>query len=124
MAFGVGAKGTRIAEGTIYEKLRGLQAKGIIEILDVTRSGTRIRLRPPMPIPGIVPTPDSLAEIEIETLDFFNIPKFRQAIFERESWRCFYCLRRLDAENSLLEHVVSAPLGERLPQSCRGMSRL
>ena len=33
-------------------------------------------------------------------------------ILEREEWRCFYCLAKLDENNHVIEHVVSRPEGD------------
>lgn len=73
LAFGVGAKGTRIAEGTIYEKLRGLQSKGCVEVIDTLRRGTQLKIKVPTEIPGLIPSPELLAIPNIEALDFFNL---------------------------------------------------
>lgn len=105
------AKGTRIAEGTIYEKLRSLASKGCVELLDVTRRGTRLRLRLPAEIPGVIPAIDDLPVQDIEIADFFTEPRMRTAIFERDGWRCFYCLKHLDSSNGVVEHIVSRPHG-------------
>ncbi|MBV9971946.1 MAG: HNH endonuclease [Candidatus Eremiobacteraeota bacterium] len=112
LAFGVGAKGTRIAEGTIYEKLRGLQSKGCVEVIDTLRRGTQLKIKVPTEIPGLIPSPELLAIPDIEALDFFNEASLRTAIFDREDWKCFYCFRQLGDGNSLLEHIVSRPLGD------------
>ncbi|HET7813667.1 MAG TPA: HNH endonuclease, partial [Candidatus Baltobacteraceae bacterium] len=110
MAFGVGAKSTRIAEGTIYAKLRSLENKGYIELRDVTRAGTLIHLRLPSEIPGLV-REQVREEIAIENLDFFSTPALRNTIFERDGWKCAYCLRRLTAGNAVLDHILSRPAG-------------
>jgi 5-methylcytosine-specific restriction endonuclease McrA len=49
--------------------------------------------------------------ISIEEMDFFNLPAYRHAILRREEGRCFYCLRAINAENYVIEHVVSRPNG-------------
>ncbi|MEW6441156.1 MAG: HNH endonuclease [bacterium] len=42
----------------------------------------------------------------------------------REGHRCFYCLRQLNRENYVIEHVVSRPLGgngyRNVVAACRG----
>lgn len=111
MAFGVGAKNTRIAEGTIYGKLRSLEQKGFIELRDVTRAGTRIHLRLPSEIPGLVRRALE-EEPEIETLDFYSSAALRDAIFKRDHWKCAYCLRKLSSDNAVLDHITSRPAGE------------
>jgi len=107
MAFGVGAVGTRIAEGTMYEKLRSLESKGVIKILSSERTGTRVRLIPPQDIPGLIPAIQPETKLTLEQLDFFSVPENRQLILERERRRCFHCLVGLTDDNYVLDHVES-----------------
>lgn len=50
--------------------------------------------------------------IDLEALGFFAVPENRKLILEREGWRCFYCLAKLDENNNVIEHVVSRPEGD------------
>ncbi len=111
MSFGVGAKGTRIAEGTCYEKLRSLVDKGCLEILDTVRDGTKIRVKLPAEIPGVIPAHQQVAALSLEDMDFFNVSENRVAILRREGNQCFYCLRSVDSSNYVIEHVTSRPDG-------------
>lgn len=111
MATGMGEKGKPMAEGTCYEKLRSLQTKGCLEIVTVERRGSRIRLRLPSEIPGVVATPAVASPIALEDMDFFSVEKNRSLILLREGHKCFYCLRSLTADNHVIEHVVSRPFG-------------
>jgi 5-methylcytosine-specific restriction endonuclease McrA len=95
MAFGIGEAGKPMSEGTCYEKLRSLEKKGCLDILSTERAGTRVRLRLPDEIAGVVPTE----------------PPDRVLLLEREGHRCFYCLRQLDGQNHVVEHVRSRPNG-------------
>jgi hypothetical protein len=47
----------------------------------------------------------------IEDLDFFDVPENRLAILVREHHRCFYCLRAVNGDNYVIEHVLSRPNG-------------
>ena len=74
-------------------------------------TGARIRLVLPAEIPGVVLAgdlgpPDTAAE------DFFEVVENRTRILIREGRRCFYCLRHLTADNYVIEHVVSRPVGD------------
>lgn len=111
MSFGIGEKGKPMAEHTCYEKLRSLQSKGCIDILDITRDGTKIRLKLPSEIADVVPTEPEAAPLSLEEMDFFDVPENRLAILRREGNQCFYCLRALDASNYVIEHVTSRPDG-------------
>lgn len=106
MSLGIGEKGKPMAEGTCYEKLRSLQKKGCLEILDVVRQGTRIKLYLPSEIPGLIPAQRLTPPRSLEDMDFFNVPENRAAILKREGSKCFYCLRSIDASNYVIEHVV------------------
>lgn len=111
MACGVGEKGKPMSENTAYEKLRSLAEKGCITILDSTREGRKIRLYLPSEISGVIVPEASVAPPDIETEDFFNDEGNRDRILMREEHRCFYCLRQLNGENYVIEHVVSRPTG-------------
>ena len=111
MATGIGEKGKPMAEGTCYEKLRSLQCKGCLEIVSVERMGSRIRLRLPHEIPGVVVEPPEQAVVNLEDMDFFTDETNRELILAREGYKCFYCLRTLNKENQVIEHVISRPVG-------------
>ena len=111
MATGVGEKGKPMAENTCYEKLRSLQDKGCLEVVTVERNGSRVRLRLPHEIPGVVIQPPEQAVVSLEDMDFFTDGPNRKLILAREGHKCFYCLRTLKQENHVIEHVVSRPTG-------------
>jgi hypothetical protein len=112
MAFGIGEKGKPMSEGTCYEKLHSLQAKGCIKIVGTERDGTRLRLLLPSEIEGLIPDPPVQATLSIEELDFFSHEDNRRAILARESHQCFYCGRTLTTQNYVIEHVISRPQGD------------
>jgi hypothetical protein len=111
MAFGVGEKGKPMSEHTCYEKLRSLQEKGCVAILSTERSGTKLRVLLPAEVPGVVPAADQRRELSLEDLDFFTVREHRLAILEREGKACFYCQRKLEPTNFVVEHVESRPNG-------------
>ena len=112
MAFGIGEAGKPMSEATCYEKLRSLQGKGCLKILSTERAGTRVRLLLPDEVPGVIPTHAPPAATDPDTLDFFSIPQNRLLLLEREGHRCFYCLRELNGDNHVIEHVRSRPEGD------------
>ena len=111
MATGVGEKGKPMAQNTCYEKLRSLQAKGCLEIVTVERNGSRIRLRLPSEIQGIMPSTEVPITIGLDDMDFYAVAANRSLILAREGSKCFYCLRALNVDNHVIEHVVSRPAG-------------
>lgn len=112
MACGIGEKGKPMSENTAYEKLRSLEEKGCISILDSTRGGRKIRPYLPSEIPGVIVPEASVPPLDIEAEDFFNVAENRDRILMREQHLCFYCLRQLDGENYVIEHIVSRPAGD------------
>lgn len=112
MACGIGEKGKPMSEKTAYDKLQPLQKKGCIVVLDSQRDGRRIRLMLPSEIPGVVATGNLPRSPDPEAEDFFEVEENRTRILVREGRRCFYCLRQLIAENYVIEHVVSRPVGD------------
>lgn len=112
MAYGVGAKGTPMADRTAYGKLKSLQAKGCIQIVASERNGTRIRVNLPSEIPGAIPDEVTPTPPNLETMDYFSVTENRSQILEREGHRCFYCICSLDSSNHVIEHVISRPAGD------------
>lgn len=112
MAFGIGKAGTAPSEGVIYDKLKSLEAKGCLKVLSSERSGTRILVVPPQDIAGLIPPPAQVAPLDIDKLDFFSVTENRRLIVEREGNKCFYCLAALNANNYVIEHVLSRPEGD------------
>jgi HNH endonuclease len=111
MACGIGEKGKPMSENTAYEKLRSLEEKRCIVILDSTREGRKIRLSLPSEIAGVVVPDAPIVAPDIEAQDFFEVEENRTRIVMREEHRCFYCLRQLNGENYVIEHVLSRPAG-------------
>ena len=112
LAFGVGVRGTPMSEHVIYDKLGSLQGKRCVEILGSERTGTRLRLFLPNEIPGLVRLASVEEPVDLEAIDFFSVPDHREAILRREGHRCFYCLRNVDDQTYVIEHVISRPEGD------------
>lgn len=112
LAFGTGKAGTPPSEGVVYEKLRGLEQKGCVKVLSSERAGTRLEVFLPSEIPGLLPVSTPVSDVALEDQDFFSVPENRTLILEREEWRCFYCLAKLDENNHVIEHVISRPEGD------------
>jgi hypothetical protein len=111
MACGVGEHGKPMAENTAYKKLQSLEIKGFVKILGSERSGQRIKLFLPHEIKGIIPEIIEDKKLDLEEMDFFEFDENRKIILEREGWRCFYCMCKLNNNNFVMEHVVSRPNG-------------
>lgn len=112
MAMGIGKAGTPMAEGRCREKLKSLAEKGCVDIRGTVHNGTRIHLKLPNEIQGVISLEEEPTAISVEEMDFFEVSENRQMILEREEHKCFYCLRKLNNENLVIEHVVSRPSGD------------
>jgi 5-methylcytosine-specific restriction endonuclease McrA len=111
MASGIGTRGHAMSESTCYEKLDSLVGKGLVERLSTDQRGTRLRLRLPSEVPGLIPATADIVPVDLEQIDFFGIAAHRPLILEREGHRCFYCTRKIDDRNYVIEHVQSRPEG-------------
>ena len=112
MACGIGEHGKPMSENTAYVKLRSLETKGALSILRTEHTGRLIRLHLPNEIPGLIPGPEEATRIDVEAMDFFEVPENRLLILKRENYRCFYTLEKLDEKNFVIDHVVSRPNGD------------
>jgi hypothetical protein len=111
IATGIGEGGKPMSESSAYKRLKSLEQKGCITVVQTEHKGTRIRLHVPSEIAGIVPpVPATPEDIDIEEIDFFD-PENRLAILKREEYRCFYTLKKIDANSFVVDHVVSRPDG-------------
>lgn len=112
IALGKGATGARMSERTSYEKIRSLEAKGCLRLIGTERTGTRIQLRLPSEIEGLIPAPKLETNVNPDEIDFFVNPKHRELILHREGGKCSYCARMLNSSNYVIEHVSSRPAGD------------
>lgn len=112
MALGIGAQGTAMADKTCYEKLRSLEVKGCLRLLGTERNGTRIHLRLPSELEGLIPVTELETKVSLGEMDFFVNPQHRELILLREGGKCFYCARVLNSSNYVIEHVASRPAGD------------
>jgi len=86
-------------------RLRSLQEKRVIEVINTGWAGTRIKVFLPEEIPGALAEETASTAPDIESIDFYKDTKYRPAIFERENGRCFYCRRTLTDEDAGLDHA-------------------
>lgn len=104
---GKGRKGAaELARNNIPKKLRSLETKGAIEILERTRDGTVVRVILPRAIPGLIRVGADSTLTDLTGVDFFSAAENRQRILQRDGCRCRYCLRELNAENFSIDHIV------------------
>ena len=110
LATGIGEGGKPMSETTARKKIRSLEEKGAVRVVDVTHRGTVFQVRLPAEM-GIVPADEGTDELDIDALDFFSDPDCRVTILEREQRRCFYTLVELNEDNFVIDHVVARSEG-------------
>lgn len=123
LATGIGESGKPMSESTAYSKLASLQAKGYITTVRTNHTGRVLRLHLPWEIPNLISAPVPVPEVDLETMDFFEVPENRALLLKREGGRCFYTLQQLDEDNFIVEHVVSRPDGNNSYRNCVAASR-
>ena len=101
------AQALAVAESSAREDIRSLNDKGCIRIEDRSRQGHLVRVLLPEEIEGVIPAAASAPAVDLEQLDFFNGRRFVNALLDRESHRCFYCLKSIRADSCELDHAVS-----------------
>ncbi len=123
MALGMGTANTPMSEGSAYQKLRSLESKNCLQIVRTTHAGRLLKLYLPSEIPGVIPSPSIAPSITLEGMDFFTDEANRKALLERENYRCFYTLKKIDADNFVVDHVISRPVGDNGYKNCVAASR-
>jgi len=102
---GMGTTGSPPSQRVISEKLRSLNRKGCVKILERSAKGTTLEVLLPHEIPGVIVETPQLSQEDMETLDFFTDAQRRLALLRREGHSCFYCLRKITETNYSLDHV-------------------
>jgi hypothetical protein len=123
LATGIGEGGKPMSENSAYTRLASLQAKGCLTVLRTNHAGKQLRLHLPSEIPGLILETIPAPSVDIESMDFFNVPENRALLLRREGNRCFYTLQQLDENNFIVEHVVSRPAGNNGYRNCVAASR-
>jgi hypothetical protein len=96
-----------IKEYVARDRLRKMDKKGCIKINETRRDGLKIQVLLPTEIEGcVVAQKEEIITIDIETINFYSHPKYREAILKRENGECFYCLRKTTNESCVLDHLI------------------
>jgi hypothetical protein len=89
-----------------------MDQKGCIQVVERNRNGHLIKVLLPSEIEGLVVDPeDETVKVDIEEIDFYKGRQYLDALLERDSGRCIYCLKRVTAEKCVLEHIKSQARG-------------
>jgi len=111
IGLGKSKAGSLPSENQKSKKLRALEEKGCIEIVERSYKGTEVRPIYPKEIPGLVPKAVNLEKPNIEEVDFFEGRVYVESLLEREGGKCFYTLQKINRENCVLDHVVPQSKG-------------
>ena len=109
IARGLGKRGGALTARTCLDKLRSLHAKGCIKLVRARADAPDVRVLLPSEMPGVVDGDGPAREAELEAMDFFNDADGRRMILRREGGRCFYCRRKLNDSNTVIDHVTPKP---------------
>ena len=99
-------KALGISETAVRERIRTLHEKGCLRIEERSKNGHLVKLLLPDEIPGLIPAVVEATPIDIGTVDFFTGRKHAAALVARENGRCFYCLRSINRDACVLDHVI------------------
>ena len=112
IGLGSGSEGTAPSESSRSKKLRSLEQKGAVRILERSHKGILVTVILPQNIPSLVKARTELdIDIDIESLDFYKDRRLLASILEREDYRCFYTGKKLTEENCYLDYLIAQSLG-------------
>ncbi|MHC4083099.1 MAG: HNH endonuclease [Planctomycetota bacterium] len=112
IARGLGKKAAPIAVRTCLEKLRSLDAKGCIKLVEEREDAPGVQVLVPSEIPGLISRGGRPKPPDLEEMDFFNVAANRRLILEREDGRCFYCLKKINDSSAVFDHVARKSMGD------------
>lgn len=104
---------------SVRKALRRLVAKGVLKLLERSKTGHVVHVRLPEEIRGALPSRAELSAAarlprreKLEEIDFLKSPALREAIHARERGACFYCLRQISGRKRCIDHVMPQALRE------------
>lgn len=107
------ARGTCLSVKPAKRAVRRLVARGILRLKERGQEGHVVEVLLPGEIRALRPKKrayDGAARggstSDLEKVDFQATRSMRAAIYAREGWLCFYCLRRLTPRVRCIDHVV------------------
>ena len=101
------AESSDFSETTLRERIRILDKKGCVIIKERSAKGHLLCVLLPGEIDGIVPKASESVAPDINTIDFYSNRTYIKALVLRENGKCFYCLRTIDTDTCVLDHVIS-----------------
>lgn len=109
------AHGLRISRTGVREAMRRLSVQGALHlVLRTCPARYVVTVNLPSEVRAVKAAkkvaarsgPGAAPQIDIEKADFLRMQNLRRAIHERESGKCFYCLRIVTRHTRCLDHVI------------------
>ncbi len=110
IGFGSGNNTSKPSMKTRSNKLRSLEEKGAIQILERSNKGILVHIYLPSEIQGLIKIEEEI-KLDLDVLDFYKDRKLLPAILKRENYRCFYTGKIIDENSCYLDHVVPQSKG-------------
>ena len=110
IGFGSGIEGAAPSEKTRSKKLRSLEQKGAVRILERSHKGIEVTTILPSNILGLIKSVEQF-DVDIDRLDFYKDRRLLLSILERENYRCFYTGKKITSDNCYLDHLLAQSLG-------------
>lgn len=111
IGFGSGDRTKPPSGKTKSDRLKSLEQKGCIKIVERSNKGMFVEIILPSQIPFLQVEEEIPIELNLEELDFYKNKKLLPCILEREGFKCFYTGRKISAENCYLDHVIPQAKG-------------
>jgi len=118
-AIGPLSKATAISDIKVRAVIRELHHKGCLRIEDRSRQGHLIFVLLPSEVPGLARPTIEATPVDLLSIDFFTGRQFLGALLARENGACFFCLKKLNKDNSELDHLT--PQKEALDNSYKNI---
>lgn len=105
IGLGSGKQNTPPSESQRSKKIRSLELKGAVKILDRSYKGLMVSIVLPRDIVDLIPSEEEFV-FDMERLDFYKDRRLMQCILDREGYRCFYTGKKINSDNCYLDHVI------------------
>lgn len=105
IGFGIGDNAKPPSMKTRSKKIRSLEAKGAVKIIERSNKGILVELLLPTEIAGLI-VKNKKEHLDLASLDFYKDRRLTKPLLERENYRCFYTGKKITEENCYLDHVT------------------
>lgn len=112
IAKGLGRRGSRLTPQTCLNKLKSLDAKGCVELAASNRRSVDIHVLLPSEMPDVVTGEAPAVAPDLDGVDFVTVAENRRRILKRDDGRCFYCRKKINESNSVIDRASPRPAGD------------